>query len=106
MDALRHALGANAAHGHRRTNADKRRAVELALREFPKTPAIKIAEICGVSQPFVSAMKNEDITVISSTRIGRDGKEYQATRRRRQEPEEEVEHEQKKPKLTRAEKKA
>ena len=31
IDALRHSLGANAAHGLRRSNADKRRAVELAL---------------------------------------------------------------------------
>src|SRR5271169_1225565 len=34
QDALRFALGANHKHGLRRTNLDKRRAVEMALAEF------------------------------------------------------------------------
>jgi len=32
-DAILHSVGANAAHGLRRTNADKRRAVEILLRD-------------------------------------------------------------------------
>ena len=42
-DALKFALGCNAHHGLRRTNADKRHAVELALREFPKASNVAIA---------------------------------------------------------------
>lgn len=77
-DALKYALGANSTHGIKRTNADKRRSVELALAEWPKLSDNKLAEICAVSQPFVTGMRAEHITVISSkaeTRIGRDGKE-------------------------------
>src|SRR5574343_1170380 len=35
-DALRFGLAANAAHGLRRTNADKLRSVSLAVQEWPK----------------------------------------------------------------------
>jgi len=48
IDALKAALAANAAHGIRRTNQDKRRAVEIALREFPKLSDNSIAGLCGV----------------------------------------------------------
>lgn len=53
-DALRFALGANHKHGLRRTNGDKRRAVEMALAEFGNQSDHLLAEMCGVSQPFVS----------------------------------------------------
>ena len=74
-DALRFALGANDKHGLRRTNGDKRRAVELALAEFDNQSDRLLADMCGVSQPFVSNMRHQLITVISSTpRLGKDGK--------------------------------
>ena len=78
--ALRHALGANALHGHRRTNADKRRAVEIAIHEFPKVSTAVLASMCGVSRPFVDSMKPQDATVASSTVTGADGKQYPAKR--------------------------
>ena len=76
-----YSLGANQSNGLRRTNADKRHAVELALKEFPKLSDRAIAEMCGVSQPFVSEFRPKVITVITSeTHTGKDGKEYPARR--------------------------
>jgi hypothetical protein len=58
-DAILHAAGANAAHGLRRTNADKRRAVETLLRdeEWSKWSDREIARMCAVSQPLVSQIR-------------------------------------------------
>lgn len=53
IEPLKHALGANAAHGHQRTNADKRRCVEIALREFAGMSNRAIADMCGVSADLV-----------------------------------------------------
>jgi uncharacterized ParB-like nuclease family protein len=67
-DALLHSLGANGTHGLRRSNADKRKAVlgMLADSEWSAWSDRKIAEFCGVSQPFVSGLrKPEVITVIT-----------------------------------------
>jgi hypothetical protein len=49
-------------------------------------PPKRIAEACAVSDPFVMKVRNEVITVITSTpttRIGRDGKQYPAKRESR-----------------------
>lgn len=53
MDALEHALGSNAAHGLRRTMADKKHAVELAIKHWPNWSHEKVAESCGVSKSFM-----------------------------------------------------
>lgn len=75
QDALKFALGANHKHGLRRTNADKRRAVEMALAEFSNLSDRLLAQMCGVTQPFVSNLRHQLITIISSTpRLGKDGK--------------------------------
>lgn len=57
-DALLFSLGANAGHGLRRTNDDKRKAVTVALTdgEWGKWSDNAIAKLCGVSQNFVSEM--------------------------------------------------
>ena len=74
-DALRFALGCNQAHGLRRSSADKRRAVQIGLREFRNLSDRLVAQMCGVSQPFVSNLRHQLITVIgSNSRLGRDGK--------------------------------
>lgn len=65
-EALKHALSANAAHGHRRTNADKRRCVEIALREFEGMSNLAIANMCGVSDPFVMKIRPSVLTVRTS----------------------------------------
>lgn len=66
-DAVLHSVGANADHGLRRTNDDKRRAVETLLRdrEWSKWSDNEIARRCNVSQPFVSKLRGSLITVIS-----------------------------------------
>lgn len=75
-DAVRYALGANATHGLRRTNADKRRAVEIALREFPKLSSAEIGRVCAVSDMTVKRVRDEQPQQSggSCERIGADGK--------------------------------
>ncbi len=83
IDALRHALSANSRHGQRRTNADKRRAVEIALREFPKLSDRAVAEMCGVGHEMVGSARprlGQLAETASSTRTGRDGKDRPAHR--------------------------
>ncbi|MGR3279301.1 streptomycin biosynthesis regulator [Acaryochloris marina NIES-2412] len=79
-DAVLYAAGANATHGLRRTNADKRRAVERLLRDFEwrRWSDSAIAKQCGVSQPLVGKMRNElgfkDSNSPSGLRIGIDNR--------------------------------
>lgn len=81
-DALKFALGANAVHGQRRTNEDKRRCVEIALREFPKLSSRAVAKLCGVSPDLVDRVRPEQVPVsgTSTPRTGLDGKRYPARR--------------------------
>lgn len=78
-DAVLHAVGANATHGLRRTNADKRKAVTTLLKdeEWGRLSDGQIAEICRVSQPFVSKVSSEltqNGFERSSQRLGKDGR--------------------------------
>jgi len=57
--AFEHACGANRVHGLRRTNADKRKAVTMALDWWPKATQTEIAVRCGVSQHFVSTLRSK-----------------------------------------------
>ena len=77
-DALKFALGCNAHHGLRRSNADKRHAVGLALKEFPKLSDRALAEMCLVGHPLVAEVRASTGTSSScppATRIGLDGRE-------------------------------
>lgn len=60
-DAILHAVGANSDHGLRRTNADKRKAVETLLKdeEWREWSDGSIAERCRVSRPFVGKIRDE-----------------------------------------------
>ena len=60
-DALRLALGENATHGQRRTNADKRKAVETALldREWGGKSDREVAGLCAVSRSMVLRTRQE-----------------------------------------------
>lgn len=62
-DAVLFSVGANAAHGLRRTNEDKRRAVQTLLEdaEWSKWSDRQIAEACGVSVPFVGAIRRPEV---------------------------------------------
>lgn len=60
-DAVLKSVGANADHGLRRTNEDKRRAVETLLRdpEWSQWSDREIARQCKVSNQFVSNLRKE-----------------------------------------------
>lgn len=77
-DAVLFACGANSGHGLRRTNADKRRAVETMLRdeEWCGWSDNSIARACGVSQPFVASVRltSNDYKSPPTERLGADGR--------------------------------
>ena len=60
-DAVLYSVGANAAHGLRRTNADKRRAVVTLLRdeEWSRWTNRRLAATCGVDEGLVRSIKSE-----------------------------------------------
>jgi hypothetical protein len=80
-------LGANATHGLKRTNADKRKAVTSALKddEVRRWADRKIAELCGVRHTIVGQVRRELYGVASDATpnnslppekiVGRDGVE-------------------------------
>lgn len=80
MEALKYALSSNSVHGQRRTNADKRRCVEIAVKEFASLSSRAIAELCGVSDPFVGQIREALQPVSNATRTTSDGRQYPATR--------------------------
>ena len=72
-EALKCALGANSGFGLRRTNKDKRKAVEVAVREFPTLSNRAVAELCKVSHEMVNSIRVQ-LADSASSRVGRDGK--------------------------------
>jgi hypothetical protein len=60
-EALMYALQANAAHGLRRTNADKINAVEMALKdpEISALKVIEVADICRVNERTVRRIRDD-----------------------------------------------
>jgi hypothetical protein len=60
-DAILFSVGANAKHGFRRTNEDKRRAVRTLLDDphWRKWSENEIAKRCGVSRSLVAEVKKE-----------------------------------------------
>lgn len=81
QDALKHALRANTKHGLRRTNADKRRCVEIAITEFSTLSSRAIAELCGVDDDFVGRVRVKVPSNGTCTVTGADGKQYPAKRK-------------------------
>ena len=79
LDAIKYSLGANNSHGLRRTNADKRRCVEIALEEFSNMSGREMARMCGVDNAFVTAFVEES-GVDRQHVVGKDGKSYPATK--------------------------
>lgn len=71
-DAILYSVGANATHGKRRTNADKRIAVEALLgdEEWKKNTDTWIAKQCAVTQQYVSKVRSESesTTVVDGAR--------------------------------------
>jgi len=66
-EAILYSAGVNGTHGIRPTNADKRKAVLILLNddEWVKWSDNQIAKHCKVTQPFVSKIRKEVITVIT-----------------------------------------
>jgi hypothetical protein len=87
-DALWAAVAANQCHGLRRTNADKARAVAMALAARPGLSDRAIAEHVGVSNHFVAACRPAPGGNGShlDKRTGLDGKEYPATQKPAERP--------------------
>lgn len=108
-DAILFAVGSNAKHGLRRSNADKRQAVGLLLDdpEWAQWSDAVIADRCGVSDRFVAKLRAERQPATphgseSGIRIGADGRLIDTskigTRKPRQMPDESAEaFEQRKP---------
>jgi len=75
-DAILYSVGANQAHGLRRTNDDKRRAVLTLLNdeEWSKWSAREIARHCGVSADFAARLKSslssDDSEITYTTKHG------------------------------------
>jgi uncharacterized ParB-like nuclease family protein len=94
QDALMFALSANTKNGLRRTNADKRKCVKIAMQNFADWSDRRISEVCGVSAPTVGKVREQVQKVYTSsapkslaaeqesqqqqTRVGSDGKRYPA----------------------------
>jgi hypothetical protein len=79
-DALLHSLSANAEHGHRRTNDDKRRAVDIMLNdpEWVCWNDVEIARRCGVSSNFVGDRRRIIHPINDgSRRVTRNGTTYE-----------------------------
>jgi hypothetical protein len=79
-DAILLSVGANAAHGLRRTNEDKRRAVMTLLNdpEWSTWSSEAIAKACAVSPRTVSAMRISANAEIAPVRtVERNGKTYE-----------------------------
>lgn len=76
-DARWFAAGSNQTHGLRRTNGDKRKAVEIALQLKPNLSDRGIAEHCGVSDHLVADVRNVQVRESRTCpRTGQDGKKY------------------------------
>jgi len=83
-DAILYSVGANSDHGVRRTNRDKRHAVEMLLSddEWAEWPLNKIAQVCGVNVSTVSRIHQElslamqKIEKPAQRKVTRNGKTY------------------------------
>jgi hypothetical protein len=84
-DAVLYACGANASHGLKRTDTDKRRAVETLLRdpEWSQWSDREIARRCFVSAPFVGKVRAEippsvnGLQIDAVRKVERNGKVYE-----------------------------
>lgn len=83
-EALWAGIAANSKHGLARTPADRRRAIELAIKNWPERSNRMIAEAVGCSEKTISRIREElvDSSEIArfEKRLGRDGKMHPARR--------------------------
>ena len=62
------ALGANRTNGKRLERGDVRKAVEVALREWPQKSQAEIAAQVGCSQVYVGKVKDNITVILPPTR--------------------------------------
>ncbi|MEM1350586.1 MAG: hypothetical protein AAGI01_18640, partial [Myxococcota bacterium] len=85
-DAFVFSLGVNATHGKRRTNQDKRRAVERALHdlELVKHSDQRLAKVCKVTDRYVSKVRrqleSDGAIAIQERVLGTDGQWHEILR--------------------------
>jgi hypothetical protein len=79
-DAAWASCAANQEHGLRRTNADKRHAVEMAVKMRPELSARAVADHVGVDEQMVRASKLRCGIPAPEQVTGKDGKAYPAHR--------------------------
>ena len=91
-DAILYAAGANKLHGLRRTNADKRRAVEMVLgcEKWAGRSDRWIADQCGVSHHTVEKLRTSGGQNAHVERTGKDGKSYPVADKQHRAPEKEM----------------
>jgi hypothetical protein len=111
IECIEFAVGVNDKHGLRRSNADKRNAVKIALDRFPQHSSRQVAAMCKVNHHLVEEMraskvgenavqlgdlptetcaspcKSSQASSSAEMRIGGDGKSYPAQKLSSQEPE-------------------
>lgn len=85
IDAIKYALSANLTHGLRMTNADKQRAIRLALENFGHLSNYQIARMVGVSDPSVGKYRKR-LEKRAEKTIGLDGKARPSTRKKSTSP--------------------
>lgn len=81
-DAAWAACAANVTHGLRRTNADKRKAVEIALKLHPEMSARAISDHCGVGNDLIPDVRLRCRIPTPERVQGKDGKMYRSPRPR------------------------
>jgi uncharacterized ParB-like nuclease family protein len=88
-EARLYSVGCNAAHGLRRTNADKRRAVVVLLGdpEWSKLSNREIAKLAAVDDKFVGTVRRELAPTADAPqlteRVGADGKARKVNKRKK-----------------------
>jgi len=73
------ACGANLTHGLRRTNADKRKSVETAVKLHPEMSAREIARHVGVHEKMVRKTRSRCGLAAPERVVGKDGKSYRSS---------------------------
>jgi len=91
-DAVIDAACSNTSHGLKRSNADKRKAVEILLTECPEWSDRKVADAAGVGHPLVAETRGQLEDSSSSpppaARVGKDGKARAVKPRKPRKPKE------------------
>lgn len=92
-DAILYSLGANHDHGLRRTNTDKRKAIEIMLKdiEWADWSDREIAKQCHVSNHLVALVRKELGVTKDEVKFERNGKTHVAQKKEPKKPEVEKE---------------